>query len=87
MTSNHQSPLSMAEERIAFLQRAIIARDAEIQSLSKLSVDLREDYLHMMRRVGHVYDLLSGEFFNEALGELNDVLNGGSQRLGIGKSQ
>jgi hypothetical protein len=57
-------------------QDSCAARDAEIQRLERLSVELREDYLHMMRRVGHVYDLLSGEFFSEALGELHDMIEG-----------
>jgi hypothetical protein len=58
----------------AKVRRSIIERDVEIQRLEKLSVDLREDYLHMMRKVRHARDLLSGEFYNEALGELTDAL-------------
>ena len=47
----------------------------EIERLSELSVDLREEYLHLMRKVQATYDLLSGEFYAEALGELHDMLN------------
>lgn len=50
----------------------------ETKRLTELSVDLREDYLHLMRRIGDARDLLSGEFYNEALGELDDALNGTS---------
>lgn len=67
--------LAMAEERIAFLQRSIIERDAAIQKLQDLCVDLREEYLHLKRVTRHARELLSGEFYAEALGELDDALN------------
>jgi hypothetical protein len=47
----------------------------EIERLSALSVALREEYLHLMGKVQATYDLLSGEFYAEALGELHDMLN------------
>lgn len=67
--------LAMAEERISLLQRSLVQRDSEIQRLEKLSAALREDYLHLIRVARHARDLLSGEFYAEALGELDDALN------------
>ncbi len=74
------SHLAMAEERIRSLQSTIIQRDAQIQRLEKLSVDLREEYLHLKRVVRAAHDLLSGEFYAEALGELDDALNAAPQK-------
>lgn len=46
----------------------------ELEQLRSLLVDIREEFLHLKRRVRHARDLLSGEFYNEALGELADAL-------------
>jgi len=50
---------------------------ARIRELEALASDLREDYLHLMRRVRGAYELLSGEFYAEALGELDDACSHG----------
>jgi hypothetical protein len=46
----------------------------ELEGLKSLLVDIREKFLHLKRRVRHARGLLSGEFYNEALGEIDDAL-------------